>query len=108
MNGSSVQDQSYLLQGALVLVKGTRNRLASSQAEIGEHMAIASQQRQKQALAKMEETLLKVNRAAALRDQLKCESSCLLPLSSRSESVTPQCQQVSFFASSVRRRMRSR
>ena len=66
-----------------MLVKGTRNRLASSQAEIGEHMAIASQQRQKQALAKMEETLLKVNQAAALRDQLKCEPTFLPPFSYR-------------------------
>lgn len=54
-----------------MLVKGTRNRLASSQAEIREHMSIASQQRQKQALAKMEETLLKIKQAASLRDQLK-------------------------------------
>ena len=75
---SKLQPDSYDLQGALTLVKGTRNRLASSQAEIGEHVAIASQQRQKQALAKMEGTLLKVNQAAALRDQLKCESAILL------------------------------
>lgn len=58
-----------------MLVKGTRNRLASSQVEIKEHMGIASQQRQKQALAEMEATLLKIKEAAGLRDQLKYASA---------------------------------
>ena len=60
-----------------MLVKGTRNKLASSQAEIGDHMAIAGQQRQKQALAKMEGTLVKIKQAAGLRDNLKWVPSAL-------------------------------
>jgi len=59
------------VQVALQLVKGTRNRLASSQAEITANMAISRQQRQKQGLAQMDQTLVKLQQAAVLQAQLK-------------------------------------
>lgn len=59
------------VQAALELVKGTRGRLANTLAEVRANVAIAEQQRQRQRLEELAESLMKLRQAFLLHAELK-------------------------------------
>ena len=59
------------LQAAISAVRSTRGVLATTQIEVDSHLSIASRQKQRLALAQMANTLLNLQQALHLQNELR-------------------------------------